>query len=129
MKSFSTLIGVLLLTTGLQVGAWDFEPWQPQPNPFYSQTVVSTPPVMIAPPTVFSVPNSLYSQPSYQAPQAYDSYDYAMDLVDKQVRRMGGPAQSMETPVWQAYEIEQRNFCNIIQANPAAQRACFDSLP
>ena len=123
MKSLSILIGVLLLTTGLQVGAWDFEPWQPQPNPFYSQTVVPTPPV------TFSVPSSTYSQPSFLSTPAYDPYENAMNLMDKGIERMGGRPQSRATPEWQAYEIGQRNLCNAIQANAAAQRACFDSLP
>ena len=128
MKSLSTLIGVLLLTTGLQAAAGDFDPWQPQPNPFYSQTVAPTPLETFSVP-IYSQPSYQPYQPTYQSSPEYSSYDYAMDLVDKEIKRMGGPAPSRAIPEWQAYEIGQRNFCNAIQGNPAAQRRCFASLP
>ena len=141
MKSLSTLIGIMLLTTGLQVGAGDFDPYQeyqpyqPSYQPYQPQLYQSTyqvPPEYQAPPAYQPYqpyqPTYQAHQP-YQAPPEYNAYDYAMDLVEKDIKRSGGRPESRAIPEWQAYEIGQRNYCNMIQGNPAAQRTCFDSLP
>ena len=95
MKSLSTLIGIMLLIAGTQAGAGDFgtytnpyadinNPYSDMNNPYsYSyQSPRASYPSIVQP----------YSYQPYQAPPEYNAYDYAMDLVEKDIKRSGRTA-------------------------------------